>query len=532
MICDLRDRDTDTTITTDIAVIGGGAAAIAFATRLKGSGRKITILEAGGLHRDSEAQAFYAGTQSGIPYFPLDESRYRLLGGSTFRWGARSAPFRPVDFGPRPWLDLAGWPIDGQELQAGYDAVPAFLDLYTPFAFAPPDWAAFGAEPPRFDPDQLEATAFQFGKNLLLGEHFRKELKDTPDVDVVLNAIVHSLKANENGRAIGHLDVRTTKGTACRVTANTYILACGGIENARLLLLSDDVMPAGLCNADDQVGRYFMEHPTVSAGSIDVADPHSLHDVFSPGMVGGRLVETCIAPTPAAMKDLGILNVNASTRLKVGSDATQALREIVWNARHRRMPLDLDWYQKNRWLMQRLGAIARDPLSIVTNLIRHKMGKPKRFRIEDMYLELRTEQMPNPESRVTLGEKRDVLGQRLPHLHWELTATDKRTMREMAALVDRELRRLGLGQVNIADWLRTDDLSFDPEMVGGHHHMGTTRMSADPKSGVVDENCRTHAMENLYIAGSSVFPTASYVNPTMTLLALTFRLADHLRTTP
>ena len=219
-----------------------------------------------------------------------------------------------------------------------------------------------------------------------------------------------------------------------------------------------------------------------------------------------------------------------STRLKVGADATQALREIVWNMRHRRLPLDLDWYQKNRWLMQRLGAIARNPMSIISNLVRHKMGKPKRFRIKDMYLELRTEQMPNPQSRVTLGDKRDALGQPLPHLHWALTGQDKHTMQQMAGLVDNELRRLGLGRVNIADWLKSDDLTFDPEMVGGHHHMGTTRMSVDPGHGVVDANCRAHGLKNLYVAGSSVFPTASYVNPTMTVLALAFRLADHLRT--
>ena len=427
-------------------------------------------------------------------------------------------------------MAVLGWPIELADLQPGYDLVPGFLDLHTPFSFSPPNWVEFDAEPPRFDPEQLESSAFQFGKNLLLGEHFRKALKDAPDIDVYLNAITHSLRASENGRMIDHIDLRTTNGKSCRVMANTFVLACGGIENARLLLLSNDVMAAGLGNDHDNVGRYFMEHPTVSAGNMEVADPQALHDVFSPGMVGGRLVETCIAPTLATMEARRMLNVNASTRLKVGADATQALREIVWNMRHRRLPLDLDWYQKNRWLMQRLGAIARNPMSIISNLVRHKMGKPKRFRIKDMYLELRTEQMPNPQSRVTLGDKRDALGQPLPHLHWALTGQDKHTMQQMAGLVDNELRRLGLGRVNIADWLKSDDLTFDPEMVGGHHHMGTTRMSVDPGHGVVDANCRAHGLKNLYVAGSSVFPTASYVNPTMTVLALAFRLADHLRT--
>jgi len=179
--------------------------------------------------------------------------------------------------------------------------------------------------------------------------------------------------------------------------------------------------------------------------------------------------------------------------------------------------------------MLRLGAIARDPFSIVTNTVRHALGLPNRFKIDSVYLELRTEQEPNPDSRVTLAEETDAFGQRRAHLHWALARRDKQTMRVLAEHVASELERLGIGRLQMADWLASDDLSFGPDLVGGHHHMGTTRMSADPRQGSVDPDCRTHEVDNLYIAGASVFPTAGFVNPTASLLALTLRLADHLK---
>jgi choline dehydrogenase-like flavoprotein len=222
----------------------------------------------------------------------------------------------------------------------------------------------------------------------------------------------------------------------------------------------------------------------------------------------------------------------ARTSIKVGSDATQALRELLWNARHRRLPHQLDWYQKNQWLKQRLRAVASDPFGIAGNLVRHALGKPKRFNVESVFLEVRTEQEPNRDSRVTLGETTDAFGQRRARLHWALTERDKRTMRVTAQAFQAELRRMRMGELTIAPWLLADDLVFPDDMVGGHHHMGTTRMADDARRGVVDADCRAHEVDNLYLAGSSVFPTGGFVNPTATILALALRLADHLKRAP
>ena len=531
MLAQANELADGTRLEADIAIIGGGAVGIAMATHLAGTGRRVVVLEAGGLGLDSRAQDFAAGEASGVPYFALDESRYRMLGGSTYRWGARTAPMTPFDMGPRDWLGLKGWPIGRADLDPWYDRVFDMVGLHRPFAFDAGVWQHMKVRPPAFDTQTFDQAAFQFGRNLLFGSVFRETLKAAANVRVLLGATVEAIVANPAGDHVERLDVRSEGDKRLTVVADRYVLAAGGIENARLLLLSGGGDPAGLANGSGLVGRFFMEHPTVSAGTIVTDQPNALIDAFAPGLVGGRLVETGLVLRPEIQRATGSLNAVARVAIDPGDDATQAMRELIRNLRHRRWPTEVSWYQKNRWLAQRLRAIAADPVSIVSNVVRHRMGLPKRYRINAIRLELRTEQEPNPDSRVTLSDARDAAGQRRAHLHWALTVRDKATMRTLAERVDGELRRLGLGRLERAPWLDLDDLVFGADLVGGHHHIGTTRMAADPAEGVVDADCRAHAAHNLYITGASVFPTAGYVNPTGTALALALRLADRLART-
>jgi choline dehydrogenase-like flavoprotein len=528
VIIDVRTLPDGAVLDSDLCIIGGGAVGIAMALHFAGKRQSVCVLESGGLSLEKQNQALADGTLSGIPYFDLKETSFRLLGGNTFRWGARTSPLKEIDFARRNWVPRSGWPMTRQDLDPYYERVFEFIGLHRPFVYEGEVWQPFGVTPPAFDPALLQYCAFQFGKDVLLGERYRPQLAQASNVTVYLNATARNIRCSAEGSAVEGIDVATLAGQRHVARARRYVLACGGIENARLLLASDEQRRSGLCNEHDLVGRHFMEHPTVSAGTIVAKDWQRLHDYFSPGLVSGRLVEIGVALSPSVQEAERCLNIVARTNLVVTHDSTQALREIVWNLRYRRMPHQLKWYSDNKWLSQRLSAIARDPIGIVTNLALHAMNKPKRFKIDSMFLELRSEQAPTPDSRVTLSESRDALGQRRAHVHWALTALDKHTMRVAAQTFAAELARLDLGVVTIGDWLRTDDASFPAGLVGGHHHMGTTRMSADPTTGVVDANCKAHSLDNLYIAGSSVFPTSGYVNPTSTILALALRLAEHL----
>jgi choline dehydrogenase-like flavoprotein len=155
------------------------------------------------------------------------------------------------------------------------------------------------------------------------------------------------------------------------------------------------------------------------------------------------------------------------------------------------------------------------------------------------WLYTRCEQAPNPDSRVVLTDEVDHLGLRRIGLDWQLTPLDKHTIRTAGRIFSREVGRLGLGRTWLPKWLRDKDDEVwidegDPEwrrLRGGNHHMGTTRMAQDPRRGVVDKNCRVHGMDNLYIAGSSVFPTCGFANPTLTIVELALRLVEHLKQT-
>lgn len=528
MIIDIRSQPDGHRFEADVCFIGGGAASIAAAMRLRDTPLRVLVLESGGRKPDAASTDLAAGTGSGIPYFALDDSRVRMLGGSTYRWGARSSPMKPIDFARRDWAPNSGWPFGPEELAPFHDAVHQLIGLRQPFDYGEGVFELLKTPRERFDPDKLGYAAFQFGKNLIFGETFGAELEASPTTTVYLNATVTSVSLSPDGRRVREATIKTLNGKRFSAQARAFVLACGGIENARLLLNWTMREASGLGNASGHVGRYFMEHPTLTAGVVRSPDWRRLCDLFSPGLVDGRFIETGLAPSDSFQRDKRILNAVGRIRPIVTADATQALREILWNARHRKIPLSLQWY-KNEWLRERVGAIAADPLSIPFNVLRHMRGLPKRFKADSVVLELRTEQAPNPESRVTLSDALDPLGLRRAHLHWAMTALDKRTMRVMTETIDSELRRLGLGSIDPHAWTKTDDLVWSDDIVGGHHHMGTTRMADDPRDGVVDRHLKAHGFDNFYVAGSSVFPTASFVNPTFTILCLALRLADRLK---
>ena len=531
MIIDIRTLPDGSRIEADLCIVGGGAAAIAMVRKLAGTPLTVAILESGGLTFEEDTQALAAGERTGVPYFDLDQSRFRLLGGSTFRWGARTTPLRPIDFARRDWVALSGWPITAGDLRCHQDEIFDIVGLHRPFQYDASVWKCFDRTPPAVDGALLEYAAFQFGKNLGLGEVFRRTLEQASNVTVYLHANALELRTGERGGRVEEVRVGTLSGERYTVHARRYVLACGGIENARLLLLSTSAGPAGLCNEHDVVGRYFMEHPTASAGTVASARWQELLDVFTPGLLGGRLVEIGLTLAPELQSRERCLNAVVRPVAVVEQDSTQALRELLWLLRHRRLHSEVTLARDRAWFTERIGAIARDPVRIVSNVLRHASGKPKRFNVESVQLQVRIEQEPNPDSRVTLSDATDAFGQRRAHLHWAMTERERRTMRIAAEAFDREVRRLGLGRLDMAPWLGAPELKWPADLVGGHHHMGTTRMSDDARTGVVNADQRAHAVDNLYVTGSSVFPTAGYANPTMTVLALALRLGEHLRAT-
>lgn len=464
MILDFDDPSTAAEQHAQIAIVGAGPAGLTLARELSAVA-SVLLIDAGGLALDAQQQALLDGDCIGLPY-PLTETRARGLGGSSMLWAGYCARFDAHDFEHRRFMQQAGWPFGASELQPYYGRVAQLLGLEAPDFDAPSMASGCGAAPP-FAADELTLTAWRFAAQpLRFGEHFQAELSASRSVTVWLHASVVDIRLDAAHGCVRELAVRSLRGRTGRVWADTVVLACGGIDTARLLLHADSQLRTGVGNETGQVGRHFMEHPHRPV----------------------RGVRAC----PSAFMQRSV---------------------------------ERDTDRQGRSFMLAFGVPAPQQQALgILNARAHVYRTPTMTDAEPARIGLFMEQEPNPLSRVLLSDRVDALGMRRARLDWRLSELDQHSWRRTEAVVADALRRHGLASATDEDRLLQDDT-----VLSSNHQLGTTRMSSDPDHGVVDPQCRIHTLDNAYIVGGSVFPTVSWANPTFTVMALVFRLADHLR---
>ena len=347
-----------------------------------------------------------------------------------------------------------------------------------------------------------------------LGRLYREGLDASPNVRLLLNATVTELSAAESGRALSSVTVATPEGKRIRVRARAFVLCAGGIENARLLLAS------GVGNGHDLVGRFFADHPNAHCATIDPASAARLQELYGLLYRGRIRYLPRLVLSEEVQRSREVLSCAAHPVFDFGEGSgIEAARRVSRAARAGRRPPEL---------RRELGRIVRDARSLAPVAYRRfAKGRSAQATPARVMLQTHAEQAPNPDSRVTLSERRDRLGVPLPQVDWRLSELDRRTAQVMVETVAQEFGRLGLGEVRAEPWLAGADWS--PRLGDSYHHMGTTRLGSDPKSSVVNRDCRVHGMEGLYVAGSSVFPASGFANPTLTLTAMAIRLSDHLK---
>ena len=528
MLIDLDTATDNIVLNADICIVGAGAAGVALARDMMNAGHDICLIEGGGMDYEEHTQSLFDGRNIGMEYYDLDHARLRFFGGTTNIWGGRNVPLDPVDFEKRDWVPHSGWPITRDDLQDYYRIAHESLELGE-FDYETGIWEKLNLSPIDFDPEKITTRFWRFDS---LAERFNSrrhdKLVNADNVKVVLHANVVALQATENASAITSLDAACLNGTKLQVNARHFVLACGAIENARLLLASNSVESNGIGNQHDQLGRYFMEHPHGRVARIETSDPAAFWALYRKRYpkTGVPLAPALVMP-PSLQKRLGVLNSAATFKLeKDPSKGATVSKRVYLNLKHSLSPTKSGrrvwqtWRSAQDWLQRNLSM----PL-LRTAVKLNRMG---------LYVMARAEQAPNPESRVCLSAEKDALGSPRADLDWRLCALDKETMLQFGKTLQGEFDRLGLGKVTTYEWLEDGrpDWPVDPSVgnhpIGGYHHMGTTRMSTSPRNGVVDANCSVHGYHNLHIAGSSVFTTGGWANPTLTLLALTHRLGDHL----
>lgn len=561
MHVDARELEDGHALKSDICIVGAGPAGITTAKRLSGTSLDVCVLESGGLDAEARVKDTYEGENVGLSYYPLSEARAQGLGGATNLWGGYCAPLDPIVFQDRPWVPHSGWPIDREDLEPYYQVAHRILNV-GPFQYEPTYWEEAIQEYRRLLPDSpvVNTRVIQFSESHLqestngtsgwvtptrFGELRRDDLVRSENITLVTHARVTDLETPPSASTVNGLRLRCIDGSSLQAEADRYVLACGGIENPRLLLSADRHAPDGLGNDHDLVGRFFMEHPHVPTASLRLSRPRALHAYrlhFS--LDAHRLGFESRPPFfhldvgPDTQRSERILN--SHLRLDARSSGLRAAEALMRRVRPRSRTL-----RDERELWGDVKSVGTDPGSVVSGLARALPGNDIRdYRFGRLNVLTIAEQAPNPDSRVTLGDERDAFGLRKPELNWKLCELDKRSVRRLNEIFAREVTRADMGRVRVSEWLNESD-EWDPDRParplrymlegpdpprfwGVRHHMGTTRMARSPQKGVCNEHCRVHGVDNLYVAGSSVFPTVGSAPPTLTIVALAARLGDHL----
>jgi len=528
----------------DVCIVGGGAAGLTLADALRGSGLTVLVLEAGGLKQTAAAQDPYRGEVADPAVHPwLEHFRVRAIGGASRAWGGRCLPFDPIDFEDRPWVPGPGWPIDLQSLTDDYQAAQVAAEAgafdYDPATALPGAQAELA---PGLDGPDIVTRLERFSRPTNFWMRFGETLAKDPLVHVLMDAPTLAIRLTADGGGVDHLEVRSPDGTVTPVRARHYVIAAGGLESVRLLLASDDIRPGGVGGDSGHLGRYYMSHLAATAGRVVFSDP--AHVAFDYALdAAGVYVRRRLTLTAAAQRRTGCMNIAFRTHLPNPADPAHG--DAILSAMY--LVKDLVLYEYSRKLREQrptpgliarhLGNVARNPWALARfsrrwvekrvladrKLPSVVLGSPS----GEYALEFHAEQAPNPDSRLTLSEARDQLGQRRLRVDWRMTEQDASSLQTAYGVLAAELARTRTGILHY----HPDEVAARARAEGayGGHHIGAARMSASPREGVVDSQCRVHGVGNLHMASAAVFPSSGQANPTLTLLALTHRLAVRLK---
>ena len=538
MLLDGRKVSRGRTIECDVCIVGAGAAGITLAHELHGRPERVLLLESGGFKASKAAQDLNAGAVSDPAHHgPLDGYRVRRFGGTSTVWGGWCAPFDGIDFQARAHVPHSGWPIDKAELDPFYARAHAYCELgaYAYDASSALAGAPAPAIPGLASPEVVTDQLWLVSPPTNFGSSYRLVLRRSRNVTVCLHANALKLLAGPPGR-VDQVAVGCVDGNRFSVRARAFVLAAGGLETTRLLLLSDDVHRGGIGNGRDLVGRFYLSHLSGDVGEVELRPrggqvvwgyQTTVDGVYCRRRLGidqtrqqaDRLLNFAAIldrplPDDPSHGD-GLLSAIFLAKLVRGRESRASRREVAAHLANVLTDAGSVARSSAVWVRRRLLAARRLP-SVLPNQTGNRYT-----------LHFDAEQAPNPDSRVLLGDQLDPFGLRRLRVDWRFSEADVDSVVRSTQTIEAALRQAGIGRL-LLDLKDRRDRVRELASVGSHH-LGTTRMADDPARGVVDATCRVHGMGNLWIASSSVFATSSYARPTLTIVALAIRLADHLK---
>ncbi|WP_406822076.1 FAD-dependent oxidoreductase [Pseudomonas sp. KnCO4] len=466
----LRDR-------YDVCIIGAGPAGITLALRLAAAGWQVLLAEGGGREYSALSQDLYACKSTGLELY-AQESRLRYLGGTSNHWAGRCRPFTASDFALAPIGGLPGWPIPYAEIASYLPAAMDIVDL--------PPGSDFEAINSGLGGDEFEPDRFLLSPPTRFAQKYAAALEQTEGLDVFINCNCVDLEFDEATGNLAAVVLSDYQRNRQRLVARTFVLATGGIENARQLLNSESLLRAGIVSKDGLVGSCFMEHLNIDLGTF--------------------ILKSGLAPEPREYFTTDTF-IDAYKAGK-GNVRAALLAEVQTYGRTAEVKHFLENLACDMGVANKIAFVARFSCpgdGLISTLI---------------------EQFPNLHSRISLLDERDALGVAKVNVNWALSADDRHTIKCIGSELAKQWADTDLGFIKLNDYVY--DTSIPLRMSPHAHHMGTTRMASSAQTGVVDRDCKVFGIANLYIAGSSIFATGGASNPTLPLLQFALRLADHL----
>lgn len=483
----------------DVCIIGGGVVGITLAEYLKEEAR-VVLLEAGDVNITTISQNCYKGNNTGFPYYNLENCRARYLGGSSNWWGGFCHELSVEDFEEKPGIPLSGWPISKEDLDPYREESFKILDIKTENN----DEKNFDLLKPHLNinTNEFKAIKFHYSPPTNFKEKYEDTLKNKRNLDCFINANVTDLHLNTSLDSAKSIEVKNYNYDTFTVHAKIFIMATGGIENARLLLNFNTQQKAGIGNAEGLVGKCFSDHPHGLVGQFILEDRHKRAikrlniekntTLLFPIATTGHYEKKSVFPATTILLDL-----NPKLVAENGEGFKEKIRNIICSISWTK---DLaEWYAEKEIAC-----------------------------LEDGMIHIETDQRPNTNSSISLSNEKDYFGLRRVELKWAFTARDVIGIKQNIKLFAEVFAKNNIGRVKLEKWVLEEGSSFPSSIAGGKHHMGTTRMAKSKEFGVVDQNLKVFGIDNLFLGGSSVFPTYGKVNPTFTIVQMTLRLVDHI----
>ncbi len=511
-------------ISVDLCIIGSGAAGLSIAAEFVGTSTSVAILESGTEELRKEVQPLNDIECTDLPI--ASKSRVRQYGGTTNVWAGKWMPMLPFDLEEKTWLKQKAWPLSIEQLIPYYDRASSL--------HAGPPADAYGnysdqAVPVPEDEDSpfIGVPAFWLKvRNIGFAQTIGLTLYKEPNIDVYLSATASNLVLNADHDAIETIEVRTGNNKTIKVHAKKIVLAGGGIENPRLMLASNTQQQAGIGNQHDNVGRYFMDHPKGYLARIELNEGVTLTEALGiryPKPISNRM------DFGARLNNEKIIeNESVNSYLLIHPHAEHAPDEKFRQFLTVALNLKAHPVQIKGYFLAMKEFLCLNQINFWKVLFYRLSLKINRRPPTVFDLEFHIEQAPGRNNRITLTAERDMYGNPLPKLESRLTPVEQQSIHH---LHDELAARLKQGNYGTLKWNHDD---YPPDdlsdiVTDSSHHMGTTRMGLNPEDSVVDTDCKVHGVDNLYIAGSSVFPSGGFANPTFTIVALAIKLADHLK---